>query len=156
MNRIKFFLLAGAVVLLMPVFPQGKAWSFQQCLDKALKPSLQILQPNNEIYAKALLVQPQITSASLKTSTSQLALKVSKGARYPRLNFGASKEQVAAAELSYKAAEQKFNVGLMAATDFLIKKNNFYQAQSSLIQAKFDYIFKNKILDFYQGKPITF
>jgi outer membrane protein len=45
---------------------------------------------------------------------------------------------------------------VMSATDFLIQKNNYTQSQSNLIQAKYDFIFKRKILDFYQGKAIQF
>jgi outer membrane protein len=70
--------------------------------------------------------------------------------------FGATKQQVAAVESVYQNSEKKFTVGVMSATDFLIQKNNFTQAQSNLIQAKYDYIFKSKILDFYQGKAIKF
>jgi len=42
------------------------------------------------------------------------------------------------------------------AISFLVEKNNYYKAVSNLLQAKYDYIFKNKILDFYMGNPITF
>jgi outer membrane protein len=52
--------------------------------------------------------------------------------------------------------ERKYKVGMATAIDFLIEKNAFYLAQSNGIQAKYDYIFKSKILDFYQGVPITF
>jgi outer membrane protein len=44
----------------------------------------------------------------------------------------------------------------MNATDFLTQKKDYDKAKSNLIQAKFDYIFKQKILDFYQGKGIRF
>jgi len=70
--------------------------------------------------------------------------------------YEATQEQLAAAALSYQAAEQKYNVGLMHATDFLIEKNAYFKAQSNLVQAKYENIFKSKILDFYQGVPITF
>ena len=70
--------------------------------------------------------------------------------------YEAVKEQISAAELSYQNMERKYNVGMSTATDYLIEKNNYFQAQSNGIQAKYDYIFKSKILDFYQGKPIQF
>jgi outer membrane protein len=70
--------------------------------------------------------------------------------------YEATNEQISAAELSYNNMERKYNVGMMTATDYLIEKNNYFQAQSNGIQAKYDYIFKSKILDFYQGKPIQF
>jgi outer membrane protein len=62
---------------------------------------------------------------------------------------------MAAMQASYENAEKKFQVGVMNATDFLIQKNNYEQSESSLIQAKFDYIFRLKILDFYQGNGIN-
>ena len=40
--------------------------------------------------------------------------------------------------------------------DFVDAKNRFSKASSNLIQAKYDYIFKVKILDFYQGKELAF
>ncbi len=70
--------------------------------------------------------------------------------------YEAVKEQISAAELSYQNMERKYNVGMSTAIDYLIEKNNYFQAQSNGIQAKYDYIFKSKILDFYQGKPIQF
>jgi outer membrane protein len=68
--------------------------------------------------------------------------------------YEATKEQYAAADISYKSIEKKYNVGLVTAIDFLVEKNNFAQAQSNVIQAKYNYIFKSKVLDFYQGNAI--
>jgi len=70
--------------------------------------------------------------------------------------YAATKEQLSSAELSYKNTEKKYNVGLSTAIDYLIEQNNFFQAKSNMIQSKYDYLFKSKILDFYQGKPINF
>ncbi len=70
--------------------------------------------------------------------------------------YEATKLQQTSAELSYKSIEKKYNVGLVTAIDYLVEKNNFAQAESNLIQSKYNFIFKQKILDFYQGKAITF
>jgi outer membrane protein len=51
--------------------------------------------------------------------------------------------------------QQKFDVGLVNSVDFSIAKNNLTKAKSDLIQAKYEYIFKIKVLDFYRGIPIT-
>ena len=53
-------------------------------------------------------------------------------------------------------AEKKFNVGVMSTTDYLIQKNNYVSSLSNVIQTKYNFIFQSKILDFYQGKAITF
>lgn len=70
--------------------------------------------------------------------------------------YVSSKASVEASELSFNLAQQKFNVGSISAFDFNTAKTRFINAQSNLLQAKFDYLFKLKVLDFYQGKPLTF
>ena len=50
--------------------------------------------------------------------------------------------------------KKKFDVGLVTALDFTDSKNKFGNAESDLLQAKFDYVYKLKLLDFYQGNPM--
>ncbi len=43
----------------------------------------------------------------------------------------------------------------MNAFDLEQSRLRLVNAESSLINAKYDFIFKTKVLDFYLGKPIT-
>jgi outer membrane protein len=70
--------------------------------------------------------------------------------------YAASKSSVEASDQSFYFAQQKFNVGAISAFDFNTAKSRLVVAQSNLLQAKYDYLFKLKVLDFYQGKPLTF
>jgi outer membrane protein len=70
--------------------------------------------------------------------------------------YTATKSSVEAAPESFKYAQQKFNAGVISAFDFNTAKNRLFAAESNLLQAKYDYIFKLKVLDFYQGKPLGF
>lgn len=70
--------------------------------------------------------------------------------------FVSARKQLVAVEQSYRNAELRFNAGVLNTTDFNVAANNYRRAQSDIIQAKFDYIFKLKILDFYQGKSLSF
>ena len=70
--------------------------------------------------------------------------------------YVSSKASVDASEQSFNYAQQKFNVGVISSFEFNSAKTRLVNAQSSLLQAKFDYLFKLKVLDFYQGKPLTF
>lgn len=70
--------------------------------------------------------------------------------------YNASKLSVEAAGESFSYAQQKFNAGVISAFDFNNSKNRLFAAESNLLQAKYDYIFKLKVLDYYQGKPIGF
>jgi outer membrane protein len=68
----------------------------------------------------------------------------------------ATQEQMELEKRTYFDMEKKFNVGTMGATDFLIEKNNYNKVAMLLIQAKYDYVLKAKMVDFYLGKPLTF
>ncbi len=57
---------------------------------------------------------------------------------------------------SYNFNVQKFDLGMVNMYDFLLSKNNYSKASADLLQAKYDLIFRIKVLDFYQGKPLTF
>lgn len=69
--------------------------------------------------------------------------------------YNASKAAVEAAEQAFGFSEQKFNVGALSSFDFSSAKTRLQTAQSNLVQAKYDYVFRLKVLDFYQGKPLT-
>ncbi len=65
-----------------------------------------------------------------------------------------SNEAVESFKESFRYTEEKFNVGLVNSVDYNVAKTDFTRAQSNLIQSKYEYILRNKILDFYKGVPI--
>ena len=69
--------------------------------------------------------------------------------------FNASSRQVEALSLAFRNAEIRFNNGLLNGTDFNIARNNLTAAESDMIQAKYEFFFRRKVLDFYQGKPLA-
>jgi len=58
-------------------------------------------------------------------------------------------------EESFRYTEQKFNVGLVTPVDYNASKSQLLRAQSDLAQAKYEYIFKTKVIDFYRGMPLS-
>jgi len=69
--------------------------------------------------------------------------------------FNATQQALASMEESFKYTEKKFEVGLVNTVDYNMSKNQLISTQSDLLQAKYDFIFKTEILNFYQGEPIT-
>ena len=69
--------------------------------------------------------------------------------------YNSSLQKVSAQEESFNYAQQKFDVGMLTSFDYNISKKDLTRAQSELLQAKYDFIFKTTILDFYMGKPIS-
>ncbi|MCK4288034.1 MAG: TolC family protein, partial [Bacteroidales bacterium] len=70
-------------------------------------------------------------------------------------SYNANEKSLNAYTEAFKYMEQKFDVGLINALDYNVAKTQLTKAKSDLLSAKYDYIFKTKILDFYMGKPIT-
>jgi outer membrane protein len=64
--------------------------------------------------------------------------------------------QVSALEESYRAAESRFNAGAIDYVSYSLQKTNLDKAKANLAQAKYDYVFRTKILDYYQNKPLVF
>jgi len=96
----------------------------------------------------------QLTSAKnqLQQTIEQAYLDVKAAAK----SYDALKNSFEAAELSFRNAEQRLELGATDAVQFTQIKNDFERVKSDLIRAKYDYIFKLKVLDFYQGKPLNF
>ncbi|CAN5382820.1 TolC family protein [soil metagenome] len=70
-------------------------------------------------------------------------------------SYFSAQNQVEALQESFRATEQRFNVGAANAVEYNISKNNLNRAESDLIRARYDYIFRVKVLNFYQGKVLS-
>jgi outer membrane protein len=105
------------------------------------------------------LAKIDLQSASFTAQTRQVQLKQAIERDYfnmtaARNKYEALVEQVTAYTESFRAAEVRFNAGASTSVDYLIAKNNLDRANLNLIIARYDYVLRTKILDFYLGKPL--
>jgi outer membrane protein len=110
--------------------------------------------------------QTAISKAKISLADSKFQLEQQKQILYKNIQqahtdalgafekYQSALEAVKSNEEAFNYTRQKYEVGLVNAVDFSIAKNNYSKARSELAQAKYEYIFKVKILDFYTGKPI--
>ena len=68
--------------------------------------------------------------------------------------YEAARVSLASQNEAYKNAQERYNFGAMTLFDFDQVRNRLVTAQSSLIRAKYDYVFKSKVLKFYYGESI--
>lgn len=68
--------------------------------------------------------------------------------------YVANQKAVVSSQEAFRYTEEKFNVGMINSVEYNQSKNNLSSAQSDLLQAKYEYIFRTKILDFYNGRTI--
>ncbi len=57
---------------------------------------------------------------------------------------------------AFNVIEQRYAVGLVNSLDFNQAQTNLNKAQFDQIQARYDLIFRSKVIDYYLGNPITF
>jgi len=100
----------------------------------------------NTRYSQELAKQNLYKTIAQAYTTAKAALS----------RYMANKKSVEASQASFDFADQKFNVGAISAFDYNTAKNRLLVAQSNLLQSKYDYILRLKVLDFYQGKDLTF
>ncbi|HKK41516.1 MAG TPA: TolC family protein [Bacteroidales bacterium] len=112
-------------------------------------------------------VNKNIANSKLNVESSQYALDGTKKQLYKNIQqaytdaraalkkYTASLKAVASAEESFRYTEQKFDLGLVAPVDYNAAKTQLLNAQSDLSQAKYEYIFKTKVLEFYKGMPLN-
>ena len=67
----------------------------------------------------------------------------------------ANKKSYESAQKSYFSLQKRFDAGLVTNFDLQQSKNSVATAESDMARAKYTYVFRVKILDFYQGKALT-
>lgn len=76
-------------------------------------------------------------------------------ARAARLQLFAAQKTFDANRTAFENTEKRHTLGAVNTLELTTAKNNLDLAENDLIVARYDYLFKLKILDFYQGKPLT-
>jgi outer membrane protein len=115
---------------------------------------------NNFRYRNQLAqAKIDLKTAQFNAQTAKIQLKQEIERDYftmtaARDRYKALAEQVNAYKESFSAAEIRFSQGVGSSVDYLIAKNNADRAMSSLIIARYDYLLRTKILDYYQGLPL--
>jgi outer membrane protein len=112
-------------------------------------------------------VNKNISNSKLNVETSQYNLEGTQKQLYKNIQqaytdavaalkkYNVSLKAIASTEESFRYTEQKFNVGMVTSVDYNASKTQLLKSQSDMAQAKYDYIFKTKVLDFYKGIPLN-
>ncbi len=112
-------------------------------------------------------VNRNISNAKINISRSQLSLENTKNVLRKEIQqahanalaamkkYFSSETAVSSTEEAFRYTEEKFNLGLVNSVDYNQAKNNLLKSKSNLLQAKYEYIFRTKIIDFYNGVEIS-
>lgn len=70
--------------------------------------------------------------------------------------YNSSLKQVRAQEEAYRVNKQRYELGAINFVEYNVSENSLFQAKSDLARAKYNFVFRKKVLDFYQGKELGF
>lgn len=108
----------------------------------------------------------RVKSARIQKNALQWRLEESKKTLYKEIQqayynalaaeakYRSSQSASEASEASFKLMSEKYANGKATATEYNEVRTLWMKALSDHIQARYDYIFRSKILDFYKGEPL--
>ncbi len=105
-----------------------------------------------KINYQNIQVQEQLTRNNLSKVISQAVydLKAAEG------RYASTQNAFQAQKDAFYVIEQRYNVGLVNSLDYSTAQTNRNKAEIDFIQAKYDLLFRAKVIDYYLGKQIVF
>ena len=106
--------------------------------------------------AKLNLLSAETSLQQTKNTVFKSVQQAFADANAAQKKYQALTKSVVALNEAFVYAEKRYNAGLTSSLEFLTATNNLTRGKVELLQAKFDLIFKVKVLDFYAGNPLAF
>ena len=107
---------------------------------------------NAKIQQKNTEYQAQQVQLTIRKNVEQAYIDMNNSAK----RYSATANQVRALTEAHRVAQVRFDVGAINSVEYNIAKANLDRANSNLIQTKYDYVFRTKILDFYMNRPLSY
>ncbi|MBQ4192478.1 MAG: TolC family protein [Bacteroidales bacterium] len=110
----------------------------------------------------------QVRNARLQYSSQEIVLDNSRKSLYKEIQqayynavgsqakYRSSQIAAASAEDAFELAQAKYENGKSGITEFNEAKGRYMSAASNLVQARYEYLYQSKILDFYRGRDLEF
>ncbi len=93
--------------------------------------------------------------AQQKQDLNSTIVRVYNSARTSLNQYKASQASVEAQEEAFKNAQESFDLGVMTSFEFEQVRIRLINAQAAFINAKYNFIFRTKALEYYTGVPIA-
>ncbi|MCB0762689.1 MAG: TolC family protein [Flavobacteriales bacterium] len=105
--------------------------------------------------AEANLLNAQYNLDLTRQQLEQDVLRAYADAQASLSNYQASLKTVEASQVAFDFAKIRFEQGVINSVDYQSARIRLDNARATLLQNKYDYVFKVKVIDFYLGKAIT-
>ena len=110
---------------------------------------------NNIRTAKIALRSQQLAVTEAELNLRKLIEQAWYNADAAYAKYRSAEAAAASAKVAFAYEEQKAASGRSTVFDFNDAKTRMEKAESEVAQAKYEFVFRSKILDFYRGQPLT-
>ncbi|MGH1335058.1 MAG: TolC family protein [Aureispira sp.] len=104
-----------------------------------------------ELGVKVAALATTQLEVTLKSNIERALIDV----RAAKKRLAVSRKSVGAIRRSVENTRRRYELGVVNSFELTSVQNTLISAESSVLQAKYDYLFKLKILDYYRGRTIT-
>lgn len=113
-------------------------------------------QTRNKVRQARLNIENQeLILENVKLALFKEIQQAYQNATASQAKFISTERAYEAATESFKYAEERYQIGKTSVFEYIEAQTNLISSKSQQIQAKYDFVFRSKILDFYQGREIT-
>jgi outer membrane protein len=106
--------------------------------------------------AKISYMQSQTDEQLAKNNLNKVIYQAVADLKAAQSTFESTSKTFAARKESFSVIEQRYNVGLVNSLDYSTSQTNRNRAEIDMIRAKYDLLFKSKLIDYYLGRQIEF
>jgi outer membrane protein len=106
--------------------------------------------------AKINLMQTETQEQLAKNTLNKVIYQAVADLKAAESRYQSTNNAFAAQKDAFYVIEQRYNVGLVNSLDYSTALNNKNKAEIDMIQAKYDLLFRAKVIDYYLGKQIIF
>ena len=139
----------------------GLSSQFNNNLNQSIGLSLQI-PIFNRFSARTSVRKAKLSYENARLSTQLAKNNLSKTIIQAIQDLQAAVKRYASSEQTYNAdkeaftiIQERYNVGLVNSLDYNTSLTNYNKSQTDMIEAKYEVIFRSKVIDYYLGNQIT-
>ncbi|RQO72008.1 TolC family protein [Pedobacter sp. KBW06] len=106
--------------------------------------------------AKISLLQTQTDEQLAKNNLNKVIYQAVADLKAAESRYRSTTNTFQAQKDAFNVIEQRYAVGLVNSLDYSTSQSNMNKAEVDMIQAKYDLLFRAKVIDYYLGKQIIF
>lgn len=106
--------------------------------------------------ARISYLQNQTQEQLTKNNLNKVIYQAVADLKAAESRFQSTTDTYLAQKDAYYVIEQRYEVGLVNSLDYSTAQTNLNKAEIDMIQAKYDLLFRAKVIDYYLGRQITF